>query len=66
MIKVRTLIMSHLSDAQVHVGMSDDKVLNHIDFAKFLILKHKNTDVEVDADTEYESFIEKYPTKSIN
>lgn len=53
--------MSHLSDVQdgtslgVKIGNFDDK----INFVKWLIIKYSDTNVEIDADAEYELFLKR-------
>lgn len=56
-ISVRMAIMSHLSDAQEAMGImnrdqGEERANEHINFAKALILKYPNTDVEV-SDKEF-------------
>jgi hypothetical protein len=60
--RARMVIMSHLSDAQELNGVSGKtaRVHIHINFAKFLILKYADTDVEIDPDAEYAEFCTKY------
>lgn len=65
-IKVRIVMMSHLSDVQEGGNMPIAWKSNRIDFVKYLMLKYTNTDVEIDADEEYKLFIEKYPNKAFN
>jgi len=64
--KVRIVMMSHLSDVQEGGNMPIAWKSNRIDFVKFLMLKYKDTDTEIDADAEYKLFIEKYPNKEFN
>lgn len=52
--------MSHLSDAQ-DCGPDHKSRNTHINFAKFLLLKYSNTDVEIDADVEWSEFSTKHP-----
>lgn len=59
-LKVKMVIMSHLSDAQ-HLMESDTVEANlRINFAKFLILKFPNTDVEINPESEWEQFTTKH------
>lgn len=62
--KVQTVIMSHLSDAQLcsGVGMSQEGVRRNINFVKFLIQRYPNTLDTIDPDKEYEDFKKKHPT----
>lgn len=61
MIKARIIIMSHLSDISTTLGMKDlGDMVNHqthkINFVKYLLLKYPNTNVDIDADEEWELF----------
>lgn len=57
-IKAIIVIMSHLSDAQeCGIFQPSSKAENHINFAKFLLLKYKDTSTEIDADAEYELYL---------
>jgi len=58
-IKVSMVIMSHLSDIQEDIS----NVRNRVDFIKFMVMKYKNTETEIDADVEYDLFISKFPEK---
>jgi len=53
------IIMSHLSDVQesIHYKFYYEEVNAHINFAKWLLLRYPDTSVEIDADEEYEKFI---------
>lgn len=63
--RVSIIIMSHLSDAQVLVGTTDRKLqttqYNHINFAKFLLMKYRDQSTEIDPDVEWALYCEKYP-----
>ena len=55
------IIMSHLSDAQMCVGIENLKQANiNINFAKFLILKYADMETEINADEEWEEFMTKH------
>lgn len=56
--KARLIIMSHLSDAQE--SLNKNAVMS-INFAKFLLMKYPNTDVEIDPDAEWAEFAKKHP-----
>lgn len=58
-IKVSMVIMSHLSDIQE----DNSNMRNRVDFVKFLVMKYKNTETEINAEEEYELFISKFPEK---
>jgi hypothetical protein len=59
--KARIIIMSHLSDAQ-HLTESNTKEANlRINFAKYLLLKFPNTDLEIDPEAEWEQFENTHP-----
>ena len=62
-LKVSMIIMSHLSDAQALNGsIKIGRIHIHLNFVKYLVLKYPNTDVEIDADEEYNEFLEKHPS----
>lgn len=54
-------MMSHLSDVQEMVGSSSNvtanSMRNRINFVKWLMLKYTDTNVEIDADVEWNLFI---------
>jgi len=54
--------MSHLSDLSLKASMQQNEyskdILEHIEFCKFLILEHTDTDKEINPDTEYQRFLE--------
>ncbi len=52
--------MSHLSDAQHLMESSVIDANLRINFAKFLLLKFPNTDVEINPESEWEQFISKH------
>ena len=52
-VKASMVIMSHLSDIQ---EISDQETRQKINFAKFLLLKYKNTDTEIDPNKEWSEF----------
>jgi hypothetical protein len=65
MVKASIVIMSHLSDAQELTGLIKptvkhdvlSNVINrHINFAKFLLLKYRDTNTYINADKEYAEF----------
>ena len=69
-LKVKIIIISHLSDSQELAGLINLDVshevlsgrINHnINFAKYLLMKYPDTNVEVNADLEYEEFQKKHP-----
>lgn len=51
--------MSQLSDVQENFDSDNNNA--RINFAKFLIMKYVNTDVEVEAEAEYNDFKLKHP-----
>lgn len=64
-VKVRIVMMSHLSDAQELTGLIkpdvshrvlSDRINHHINFAKWLLVKFPDTNTEIDADAEYELY----------
>lgn len=64
-VKVRIVMMSHLSDAQELTGLIkpdvahrvlSDRINHHINFVKWLMLKFPDTNTEIDADAEYELY----------
>lgn len=57
-VKVRLVMMSHLSDVQMFL-LTDDTANERLDFVKFLLLKFPNTDTEIDADAEWALFQER-------
>jgi hypothetical protein len=66
-LKAKMVIMSHLSDAQEELagtgkvgGAAAIRANDHINFAKFLLLKHTNTDTEIDAEEEYAEYEKKH------
>ncbi len=59
-LKVSIIIMSHLSDVQTDIFAHKEN-RHKLNFVKFLVLKHKDTSVEVDADAEYSEFKQKHP-----
>ena len=59
-LKARMVIMSHLSDAQHLMESSVIDANLRINFAKFLLLKFPNTDVEINPESEWEQFITKH------
>jgi hypothetical protein len=62
MVKAVIVINSQLSDAKLETSMikSDSEMMSRvalrIDFAKFLIIKFKDTDTEIDPDVEWDLF----------
>jgi hypothetical protein len=66
----RTVIMSHLSDAQEMLNMMDDHkfaeaISREINFAKYVLCMHGNNSLmkEIDPDVDYKNFCEKFPQK---
>ena len=63
--KVSLIMMSHLSDLQVHTawhhGNFDPKNRHRINFIKYLVLNYPNTEIEIDSDTVYSEFKTKHP-----
>jgi len=56
-IKVRMVIMSHLSDIQDAQNSMDSKELNNrINFVKSLIMKYHDTNTEINPNFEWEEF----------
>jgi len=57
-IKLRTIIMSHLSDAQeeISMGYAKNGTIHNINFVKYLLLTHVDLNTEIDADYEYGQF----------
>ena len=62
--KVSMIILSHLSDVQemIHGNGNPDYVNVRINFIKYLTLKYKNTDTEVDPYVAFEEFKAKHPS----
>ena len=56
-VKAKIIILSHLSDIQIEMTMDADQSALRIAFVKYLILKHTDTNVEIDADAEYAEFL---------
>lgn len=56
-VKAKIVILSHLSDSKIEMSVNTKQANLRIDFAKYLILKHHDTNVEIDADAEYASFL---------
>jgi hypothetical protein len=56
--KLRTVIMSHLSDAQeeINMGYAKNGTIHNINFVKYLLLTHVDLNTEIDADYEYSQF----------
>ena len=57
-LKVKMIIMSHLSDVQETLGVSSEVTHNNkrINFAKWLLLNYKDLNEEVDADEIFDKF----------
>jgi hypothetical protein len=55
---VKMVIMSHLSDLQESQGHSGGDNAR-INFCKYLLMKHPNTEKKIDADKEFEEFLKK-------
>lgn len=61
-LKVKMVMMSHLSDVQDTYGMMDaNEARSKINFVKYLMMKYPNTDTEINADDEWALFLKKYP-----
>jgi hypothetical protein len=58
-VKVKILIMSHLSDVQEVPNLIENQ--NKLNFAKYLVMVYSDTNVYVNADTVYNEFKELYP-----
>lgn len=57
--KALIIIMSHLSDVQEMLGFSphnECELIKRINFAKWLLVKYPDTNVEIDPDAEYALF----------
>lgn len=63
MIKVRTIIMSHLSDSQEEMGIKncESRVNHRLNFVKYLVLSFEDVNKKVDADAVYKEFKKKHP-----
>lgn len=59
MLKVRMVMMSHLSDVQEFLNNPENR--KKINFVKFLMLKYPNTDIEINPDEEWQKFIIQHP-----
>ena len=58
-LSVKMIIFSHLSDVQEN---SNNKYNNvKLNFVKFLLQRHPDTGVKVDADYEWETFMKEHP-----
>ena len=60
MIKVaaRIVITSHLSDSQECMARGEmSKAYRHVNFAKWLVGRHADTNDQVDADAEWDLFV---------
>ena len=57
-IKLRTIIMSHLSDAQeeISMGYAKNGTIHNINFVKYLLLTHVDLNTEIDAEYEYQEY----------
>lgn len=65
-LSVKTVIMSHLSDAERLIEMDScynlayeevDQATLHIEFAKYLVLKFVDRNIEIDPDAEYKNYL---------
>lgn len=63
MIRVRTIIMSHLSDSQEEMGIKnfESRVNHRLNFVKYLVLSFEDVNKKVDADAVYKEFKKKHP-----
>lgn len=64
--RVSMIIMSHLSDAQELIGIcgKESELNQRINFAKWLVSRYKDTNVEIDnetADKEWAEFTTRFP-----
>lgn len=56
-IKVRIIMMSHLSDIQEGFGSMDSNEFNNrVNFVKWLMNKYDDLNTEINADIEWEEF----------
>jgi hypothetical protein len=63
MAKVSLIIASHLNDIQEIIAGNDNSFINHkINFVKYLVMKYKDTSVEINPNEVYTEFLEKFPT----
>jgi hypothetical protein len=73
--KLRTVLMSHLSDIQVestfhfereeHQQKVVDRIALRVNYLKWLLSKHPNTEIEIDPDAEYDLFRESFEPKTV-
>jgi hypothetical protein len=61
-LKASIVIMSHLSDAQEPI--EKELANHHINFAKFLVMKYKDTSVEINPDEDYVEYLRKHSSKT--
>ena len=63
-VKVSMIILSHLSDVQemIHGNGNPDYANVRINFVKYLTLKYKDTDTEVDPEVAFDEFMTKHPS----
>ena len=60
--KVKTVILSHLSDAQEELSAGRTPTLNtRLNFVKYLTLTYPDNRVEIDPDAVFEEFRRKHP-----
>jgi hypothetical protein len=58
---VSMLVMSILSDVQEELSFNLLRANTHINFAKYLVSKYKNTEQEVNPEAEWTAFAERFP-----
>lgn len=59
-IKVKMVMMSHLSDVHEEIGgnfISTSTIKMKVEFVKWLILHFKDMETEIDADAEFRKFM---------
>ncbi len=61
-LSVKMIIFSHLSDVQENPTSEFNR--GKLNFVKFLLQRHPDTGVKVDADYEWETFQKEFPIES--
>jgi hypothetical protein len=56
MIKVSTVIYSHLSDVAIEMSFNQETAQHRLNFVKYLISTYPNTSTEVDIDEVYRNW----------
>ena len=60
-IKVRLVVMSHLSDVQEMASTGDtQEIRQRINFVKYLIQKYNDLNTDIMPDDEWEQFLERF------